>query len=132
MSKDASWPLQQAVYQLLTTVLAPVLVFDDVNGDQPTPYVVVGDTTVVDDSNKTGSGQEHALHLHFYSQKEGRKEAKLLMAKCYDAMHDQDIEIEGHGTVSCRFDWQSSIDLDEDGKTLHGIVRYMINTYPIT
>lgn len=129
---DASWPLQVAIYEAVKVALNPVHVADFIRGDKKMPYFVVGETTVIDDSDKTGNGQEHSVHIHGFSQSEGRKFLKQEFAKIYAALHQQNIEIDGHDTVTCTFDWASSIDLDEDNKTYHGIVRYKIITYSNT
>lgn len=126
---DAGWPLQQAIYSVLSGALSQS-VYDHVPHDSSFPYVVIGETTAVDDSNKTKDGQEHTVTIHVWSQYRGRKEVKEIMGLIYSALHKQDFAITGHHLVLSKFDFQSSIDIDADGKTYHGVVRYRIVTQP--
>ncbi len=126
---NGSWPLQQGLYTILTGALA-CGVYDEVPQNAPYPYVTIGESIIVDDGTKTASGTEHASTFHVWSQSAGKKEAKLILAKIYDTLHEKSFVIEGQNLVSCRFDTEFSITLDPDGKTRHGSARYRINLEP--
>jgi hypothetical protein len=127
MSADATWPLQQAVYQALTGnvgLMAAISgVYDHVPADTAFPYMTIGETTVTDWSSKTFGGQVHDLTLHIWSRSRGRKETKEIMALVYDTLNGAALTVEGQELVDLRFDFAQTL-LDADGLTFHGIQRY--------
>ena len=122
---DSSWALQVALYDILTDALS-VQVYDQPSGDAAYPYVTVGESTVVDDSTKTASGQEHTVTIHAWDQGGGRQSVKEILAQVYDALHRKSIPVAGHNLVLCHFDFASTVALDIDDKTYHGVHRYRI------
>lgn len=126
---DASWSVQEAVFSVLSSALS-VPVYDFVPLGAVFPYVTIGEGTVGDDSDKVGGGQEHSINVHAWSAYAGTKEAKLLLADVYAALHRQEFSILGHDLVLCHFDFASTVARDADGETYHGVHRYRIVTSP--
>lgn len=127
MTGDATWPLQQAVYQALIgngDLMAAISgVYDHVPADTAFPYVTIGETTVIDWSSKSFDGQLHDLTLHVWSRARGRKEVKTIMALLYDTLNGAALAVEGQELVDLRFDFAQTL-LDADGLTFHGVQRY--------
>jgi Protein of unknown function (DUF3168) len=136
MSGSASWPLQQAVYGVLsnhvplTTLLGGARIYDDVPQAAPYPHVSLGQTSSSDWGTGTEDGEEHILTLHVWSQGGGRAEAQRIMGAIRDALHTASLAIAGHTLVSLRQQF-SDVRRDPDGITVHGIVRYRAVTEPV-
>ena len=69
---DASLPLQTILFDRLSAALT-VGVHDFVPDDVHPPYVVLDGATVVDDGDKTGTGQEFTFSFSVWSAKRGKK-----------------------------------------------------------
>ena len=128
---DAGLPLQKALYALLTEMLAPVPVYDDVPPDTPTTYVTIGDVVSADDGDKTAQGQEHVAAIFVWSKGDtrGREAVKTVLASIYDALHEQEaaLAIEGHTTVMVICEASDSVRT-ADPALWSGIARYRVLT----
>ena len=123
MSRTA-WPLQQGVFQTLTTALAPVPVFDEVPANSAFPYIEIGDQTAADNSDKTDRTTERVtLTIHVWSRTAGRKQCKELMAKVHTALHDKTLTLTGFAPAVLAFEFSNDFR-DPDGITRHGVLRF--------
>jgi len=133
---SAEWELQKAIYGALrgdTAVLGLVNdVYDHVpqglDSDEDFPYIVVGDTTAVDQGTKSWHGQEHTIVLHIWSRYRGFMETKQIMAAIYAVLHENEaLAVTGHEVWLLRYEFGDTF-LDPDGITRHGVVRYRVRT----
>ncbi|MGB4107771.1 MAG: DUF3168 domain-containing protein [Alphaproteobacteria bacterium] len=141
-TNDAGAALQKAIYDALSAQIEapspPVAVglYDYVDENASYPYIVIGESTIVDDGNKTSFGQDHTFTLHVWDQntdnRTGRLRAREIMGLIYEALHEKSLTVEGQSLVLCKFDFSSGPDFDADGKTVHGVTRYRIKTQPST
>jgi hypothetical protein len=123
---DAGWPLQQAIYTLLTndTDVTPT-VYDAVPQEASFPYIVIGDATVADWSTKGNDGTEHDINIHVWSRYDGLKETKQVQSAIHDALHDVSLTVTGFSHVLCRVDFAEAF-VDQDLKTRHGVQRVRV------
>lgn len=135
MTKDASFELQRALYQRLSTALTDICeVYDYVPRETDFPYAILRDETITDNGDKDGPGQEFVVSVHVWDRATGDKassqDAKNILAAVYDSLHEQSFSVSGQAMFLCRFDHAAGVDLDQDGLSWHGIHRYRIRTQP--
>ena len=98
-------------------------VFDENPENEPYPYVVMGEITAKDWSDKLEDGMEVYSTIHVWSQYHGRKEADEMADKILQALSSSAIAVGSNfRTVLDRLDGYNLI-VDMDGKTRHGIIR---------
>lgn len=103
-------------------------VFDDMPEREPYPYVVMGEMTAGDWSDKFTPGQEVSSTIHIWSQYKGRKEVDEMADAVLQALTRRALDLSpDFRAVLNRFDSYNLI-IDMDGVTRHGI---LITTYLI-
>lgn len=133
----ASWNLQTAIYGLLVG-LAPAIaaggVFDAVPDavtsetapDNLFPIVQIGatDTVPADVDQADGTrddGVVETITLHIWSRYRGQKEAKEIMQRIRDLLHDTELTVTGRSSALCTVTMMHVLQ-DPDGKTWHGVM----------
>jgi len=96
MTYALSWPLQEAVYDLLTTTPAVTALIGGRVYDAPPPvdgvvapaglYAVIGDEAVQDWSTKSDHGADHRITIALIAPRAGFSEAKQAAGAVSDAM----------------------------------------------
>lgn len=124
--------VQEAVYARLvadaalqTLIGIPPRLYDMVPPAAVFPYVTLGDVAVRDYGTKDGTGFEQNITLHAYSRTRGRKEVKQMLQSIYDSLHRAVFTVTGANFTDCTF-LSASTQLENDGLTLHGIIRFRI------
>lgn len=126
---SASWILQQALYQLLstdaalTTLLGAPRIYDHVSPRPTFPYITIGQTTVRDWSTATDIGEEHQLTLHVWSRAGGRRETHEIMSAIRAAVDHAELPLTGYRLINLLHEF-SETRRDPDGETFHGVVRF--------
>jgi len=128
--RDAAWQVQVAIYKALTTnaelvALAPGGIHDHVPATGSYPRITIGDGTLVDWDTDTSYGAQLTLTIHAWSTEAGRKEAREILAKIAEILHDKRITVTGFDDVIMRREFEEVIT-DADGATRHGVARYRI------
>jgi Protein of unknown function (DUF3168) len=124
---DATKAVQKAIHQELSAVL-PVPVYDYVPPDAGNKYVTMGSHTVVDASAKDVDGQELTIEVHQWdSTHRGRMGVLDMQGRIYNALHDANLTVDGFGLTYIWFEFSTSF-LDEDGLTMHGVLRFRVRT----
>lgn len=124
---DAIAAVQRAVVAKLSSTLS-VSVYDFVPPDAGDKYVSMGSHTVADSSSKDMDGQELTIEVHQWdSTHRGRMGVLNLQSAIYNALHNADLTIEGFGLTFIWFEFSTSF-LDEDGLTMHGVMRFRVRT----
>ena len=121
---DVSWPLQTAVFSMLSPLMAPVLVYDQIApaGAVP-PYVVIGDQTSDEDGDKTQDMERVTLTMHVFSRSSSRKEVKELAAKVKKSLHQKVLTPAGFDPV--QLFWEFTTDfLEDETMTKHAVIRF--------
>jgi len=103
-------------------------VYDSNPQSAPYPYVIMGEITARDWSDKFEPGQEVYSTIHIWSQYAGRKEADEMADSVLQALTLSALDLAP--SFRAVLDGFDSYDLiiDIDGKTRHGIIkmRYLI------
>ena len=130
-----SFDLQSAIFSLLSgdstldSLVGDNKIFDTVAPqDTAYPYVQIGDDSLSDNSTKDLDGNIHSIVIHTWSRYRGDKEAKEIMARVYDLLHNSSLSVSGASLVNARFD-TSDILTDPDGITKHGVQRFNFVIY---
>ncbi len=129
--------LQAAIYTRLTgyaplTALVSTRVYDFVPASAQPPYVVIGDDTVSDWSDKATNGWEVTMTLHCWDyEKAGRKSVKAILSAIYDALHRQEsnVTVTGFTLIEIRFDdfeaaFQDTSVTGPNDHYYHGVQRF--------
>lgn len=124
---DAAKAVQKAIIDTLTpTITVPV--YDFVPPDAGEKYVTMGSHIVEDASAKDLSGQELVIELHQWdSTHRGRMGILELQRLTHEALHNANLTVAGFGLTYIWFEFSTSF-LDEDGLTMHGVMRFRVRT----
>jgi len=124
---DHSVNLQKAVFDKLDqdgTLQGLVTdVYDFVPETTVFPYVKIGVGTSVDNGTKTLKGSDFTLEVSSFSRYRGSKEAKEIMSRVYDLLHEASLSVTGASLVFIRFEF-SDVIKENDGLTTHGFQRF--------
>tara|TARA_Y100000004_G_scaffold136121_1_gene154122 strand:- start:43 stop:447 length:405 start_codon:yes stop_codon:yes gene_type:complete len=120
--------LQSTIYSTLNNdnTLTNTLgagVYDEVLENATYPFVSLGEETAVDYSTKDLDGGEFTINIHVWSQYKGAKQAKEIMDRIHDLLHDSSLTVSGFNLANLRFEF-SDILRDPDGVTRHGVMRF--------
>jgi len=116
--------IQTAIFTRLNTGLT-VPVFDNVPDNQPKPYVVVGDDTVIEWDTDNNAGFEATITLHVWSDYPGKAEVKTIQGEIYDLLHRAEFSVIGYNLINCSFEFGDTF-LDVNGVTRHGVQRFRL------
>ena len=98
-------------------------VFDENPENEPYPYVVMGEITATDWSDKFEDGMEVYSTIHVWSQYHGRKEADEMADALLQALTSSSLDLGSNfRTALNKFD-NYNLLVDLDGVTRHGILR---------
>ncbi len=130
---SAMWPALQAVRAALAadTQLAGMVhgIFDFVPGDQPYPYVVVGEATEIPDNAHDRHGNQTPVTLHVWSQYRGYSQALTIAARIIQVLDHQPLAIEGHHHVATRYEFSQTLtDPEPPGDIRHVPMRFRVIT----
>lgn len=132
---SAAWDLQQSVFAALsgdaalTNILGADRIYDAVPQPPCFPYIVVDQTQIRDWSTTGGAGSEHTLLLHVWSRYEGKREVCEIAEAVRVVLDGAALHLSKHRLVALTHQY-SDLKHDEDGETLHGIVRFRAVTEP--
>jgi len=120
----ATAPIFAAVYAAL--VANPAIgagVYDAVPQDAAYPHIEIDGGRAYDWSAALMRGEDIVVEIHVWSRYRGYKEARELMGKVKDRLHEVSLSVTGATLVDIRFQ-DSEIFTDADGVTRHGIIRF--------
>ena len=126
---DHSFELQKTIFTTLNgdntiTSTFSATVHDHVPQGTSFPYIVIGEGTMTDESSaKTLDFNNFTLTIHIFSRNRGRKEAKQIMARIYELLHNQNLSVTGANHINTRFEF-SDVIKENDGLTYHGVQRF--------
>lgn len=124
--KTALWPLQQALFQRLST--DPIIsemttgVFDSVEEDLVHPYITIGEPTEEPLETKTTYSEEISLVIHVWSAYSGKKQAYDILNAVLQAV-GKGLSIEGPFTLQKVAKPRMTVIDDIDPRIKHGIAR---------
>ena len=126
---DHCFELQKTIFTTLNgdntiTSTFSATVHDHVPQGTSFPYIVIGEETMTDESSaKTLDFNNFTLTIHIFSRNRGRKEAKQIMARIYELLHNQNLSVTGANHINTRFEF-SDVIKENDGLTYHGVQRF--------
>lgn len=132
---SASWALQKAIHQTLTTspaVLAALggpHVWDHVPRGASHPYVTFGISTERDWDTGSEPGAEHIVTLRIWSKAAGRREAEAVAEAVRNELHDQALALDGHRLVNLRHEI-TDVRRDAGEELYLGVLRLRAVTEP--
>ena len=97
-------------------------VYDEAAQDAAYPYVVMGEITAKDWSDKSTPGQEIYSTLHIWSRYAGRKEADEMGGGVLQALTRAPLSLANFNALGYFESWDLIVDLD--GITRHGILKF--------
>ncbi len=130
--RDAAWQVQLAIYTALTgdatlVALAPGGIYDHVPGSNESNYprITIGDDTLIDWDTDTSYGADCTCTVHVWSIEAGREQARGMLSRIAELLHDQRLAVAGFDDVYVRREFEEVLTL-QDGATRHGVARYRI------
>lgn len=129
-----TWPVQKAVYGLLTAdkSLADLLVggvHDYTPETAPYPFLVVGEALDVPDNRLDGFGWQTTVTLHVWTKAEGNRQGLEIGARVTALLDHQPLTLPGYNHVVTRFEFsQTLVDPEPPGTIRHLVQRYRIVT----
>ena len=99
-------------------------VYDDVPEQAPYPYVVMGEMTATDWSDKFEPGQEVYSTKHIWSQYKGKKEVVEMGDAILQALTKSTLDLGPNFRAVLNELDMNEIIVDIDGMTRHGIMRF--------
>jgi len=124
MSEDASEQLMKAHIAALRgdpqiQTFCGQRVYDYLPRNTVEPYIVYHITDSNEWDTTTENGEEHAVYIHVWDDKEGSKRARQIMQRVYDLLHDvTSYSLTDHVLVNCR---RVSRAMEREGQHYHGI-----------
>lgn len=129
MAEHVLLKLQKRLFSILVndTELGTLIkgVFDNVPDGQKKPYVTIGDIDLQDFGARGLNGFEGVVVLHTWSETPGREEALKIVSRLYTLLHERDLAVTGHPTLSFRC-VMSQVLKESDNRTHHGVQRFRI------
>lgn len=125
MYETALLELQTALYKRLSA--DPALkelvtgVFDAVPEEQPYPYVVIGEPSVLPLESKSTFGEQIDMVIHVWSDYAGKKEAFEILSACQKALAYR-LDVIGFRVLKVERKGISVFD-DIDPRLRHGVLR---------
>lgn len=123
---DPSWALQQALCSALADAL-PCPVYDAVPQGAAYPYVTLEREVVANEDLLNRRLDRRFFYLSVWSQHQGQKEVKEIMAAIDAALHEKPLPLETGRAVSVRVE-RKDTTRDADGTTYMGRVTLRILT----
>lgn len=108
---------------------APPRLYDHVPDGTDFPYLVIGDGTTLEAGTDTGRGSFHRLTLHAWSRARGAGECRAVMDAVHGVLHEAAVAISGRTLTYLRF-VGSDVLREPDGRTRHGVIRFIARTEP--
>ena len=120
----AQLPLYAAIYTALTA--NPPIgagIYDAVPQDAAYPHIEIAGGRAQDWSAQLLRGEETTIEIHVWSRYRGYEEARTLLGKVKDRLHQASLSLTGATYIDCLF---TDMDLftDADGLTRHGVIRF--------
>lgn len=104
---------------------SPMRIHDEPPAGAVFPFITIGDDSLEDWGARDVTGYGGSFSVHAWSQGErGRSTVKKLADAIRNALHEQDIDVEDHSVVLCRF--LSSNTDTPDGSSWHAETKFKI------
>ena len=115
--------VKKAVYDVLVTALAPIIVHNGAKLNTALPYVDIDDFSETDWGTKDFTGSLSELRIHVWHS--DRKACATTMQNIRTALDRVELTLAGENFVDCQFKSGRSFT-DADGTTRHGVIDFEI------
>lgn len=123
----ASKSVHAAVIKAIKPILT-VPVYDDVPPTSPQKFVTVSMGTEMPADAKDISGQDITIEVHQWDSVSRNRSGVLdLQNAIYNTVHNASLAVDGFSLTYIWFEFSTSF-LDEDGLTMHGVMRFRVRT----
>lgn len=122
----ATWPIQLAIDEALTTPAGPYPIFDAVPQGEPFPYIVIGEFSGTPDEDLAVKGADLSVMMHAWSGHAGKREAHQMLDFIRNRLDHADL---GGGVWACTEDWSEVMEDRESTaqrRIYHAAARYRI------
>jgi hypothetical protein len=105
---SAAGALQRAVFEALsadaalTALIGQGRVFDRQLAGQRLPHVVLAESSATDWSTSSETGEQHALTIDVWSDRDGKHECQVIAAAVKTVLHDQPLTLAGAHLINLR------------------------------
>jgi Protein of unknown function (DUF3168) len=120
--------VQTALYEALTSALAPVPVYDHVSVDQVYPYVTIGESIAGHSDTLGEQSIDIEITVHVWSRQSGFQECQQIMTQAKDALDRETFAVPEFQWVTTIWTYSQTLR-EPDGETRHGILRFQILTF---
>ncbi|WP_127078361.1 DUF3168 domain-containing protein [Rhodomicrobium lacus] len=120
--------VHKALFDALTTALAPVAVYDDAPQDVPFPFVEFQAHQTLPHAPGaplSGDFAQHTVWLGVWSSYRGKKEVLGIIASIREALHDKPLTLAAGAAVLCQITAEET-RRDADGVTQMGAVTVRV------
>jgi hypothetical protein len=113
----------------VTSIVTGIFDLNNIPEGQVLPYIVLGEMTEVPENTFGKDGQDMTLAIHIWSDYSGKEEVEAI----HNAIHTvldgpETLTLAGYKCVACLYDSGNTITDNSDGKKLHRVDRYRIQT----
>jgi hypothetical protein len=131
-AQDPSWELQTAIVGRLKADVAlarltggKARIYDYVPEREEFPYIVYENPNTAEWDTSSEYGSAQVLQINVWSRREGAKEARLILRRVQNLLHDQEagLTLNGHKLVNLRMTFQQMVK-EPDGQHYHGVLRF--------
>jgi Protein of unknown function (DUF3168) len=120
--------VQTALFEALTSALAPVPVYDRVSVDQVYPYVTIGESVAEHSDTLREQSVDIEITVHVWSRQGGFQECQQIMLAAKDALDRETFSVQEFQWVTTIWTYAQTLR-EPDGDTRHGILRFRILTF---
>lgn len=115
--------VQKMVFEVLSTKFQNIPVLDNVEENQPFPYITIGEDDFDDVDNKTHHSDEATVTVEVWSRARGFAEVKNTMTDIIEALSGSDISQQEGYYIQYLNVVQMETSRESDGITRSGMVR---------
>ncbi len=111
MILDSQWEVQKAIYDKLslnsdlTNLLknGSASILDYIGKDEDYPFITISDSIARPNNTILDNGLNIEINIKIFSNYQGSKELKQIMAEIYQSLEDCDLSLDNHHVILCRF-----------------------------
>lgn len=118
--------VQTAIYNKLTANAGLISAVSGIFSHTPQgtafPYINIGSVSTSELSSLGKNGIDYSIDIHSWSKAGGHKQTADILDLLYQTLHNSSITVSGCDFIAMRVS-QTSITLENDGITYHGLLR---------
>ena len=100
-------------------------VFDHTPDNEKYPFIEIGDDQFTSNDSHTHDGFDVEITFHIWTQGQGKRTCREIQSRLYELFHNTDLALNSQKTIALR-SGLTTIILDPDGRTFHGVSRFKL------